>query len=70
MKYAHFVRERALAPVPETINFGSHCVEVPELEKAGIPPTLAMLCVVENKVEIGDWVERGQLLVEASLRRG
>jgi hypothetical protein len=67
MKCAYFLRERALLPVPETITFGSHCVEVPELEKAGIPAALAMLSIVENKVEIGDWVQRGQLLVEASL---
>jgi hypothetical protein len=67
MRYLYFDTTREPVPVPESINFGLSCVEAPELGAAGVPDFLAKFPVIESKVEIGDWVQRGQVIMQAKL---
>ncbi len=67
MQYAFYDRSAEHKPVPESIEFGTHCVVVPKLESAYTLKTLAGLAVVQPKSEIGSWIERGDPLAEALL---
>lgn len=61
------IQEQA-GTVPPNIHFGGDLLFVPTFEEAGIPGMLARQAAVKSHVRIGQWVNRGELLIEANLR--
>lgn len=61
------IQEQA-GTVPTTIHFGSDLLFVPTFEEAGIPGMLGRQAAVNSHVRVGQWVNRGELLIQASLR--
>lgn len=67
MRTAMFDTRAERRAVPESIEFGEQCVVVPDLTVLAIPQTLAKLAIMEPRVAIGSWVERGDVLLDAQV---
>lgn len=54
--------------VPSNIHFSGDLLYVPTFEEVGIPGMLGRLVAVQSRVRAGQWVNRGEPLIEARLR--